>query len=262
MLSRPGLVPRLAIAMTLIALSTVAAVPVWCATASTPACATSARSVSTTPPTAMPTSRRRCRAGGGSPPPWRGDCAGWAGCSATRRPARPAATVGPARPLPAPAEDSHVTVTPTSAPIRVDGRTIGSVRLTWVPGGVLDAEAGALHEQLDEVQTLSVAVVTALALLVAALVATTLARPIKRLTDATERMARGDLGARAPVGGGTEIEGLGRAFNRLAETLSREDDLRRAAAADIAHELRTPVAGLVARIEAAQDGVLDQHHQP
>jgi signal transduction histidine kinase len=167
------------------------------------------------------------------------------------------ATVGPARPLPTPADDSQVTVTPTTAPIRVDGRTIGLVRLTWVPGGVLDAEAGALHEQLDQVQTLSVAVVTALALLAAAFVATTLARPIKRLTDATERMERGDLGARAPVGGGTEIEGLGRAFNRLAETLSREDDLRHAAAADIAHELRTPVAGLVARIEAAQDGVLD-----
>jgi signal transduction histidine kinase len=167
------------------------------------------------------------------------------------------ATIGPAPPIAHPSDDSRVPVTPTTAPIRDGGRVLGYVRLTWLPGGVLDGEAGALHQQLDDTQALSVAVVTALALLAAALVATTLARPIKRLTDATERMERGELATRAPVGGGTEIERLGRAFNRLAETLGREDELRRSAAVDIAHELRTPVAGLVARIEAAQDGVLD-----
>jgi two-component system, OmpR family, sensor histidine kinase BaeS len=61
---------------------------------------------------------------------------------------------------------------------------------------------------------------------------------------------------RADLGGGAELALLGSAFNRLAESLRREDDLRRATAADIAHELRTPVTGIVARIEAAQDGVM------
>ena len=70
-------------------------------------------------------------------------------------------------------------------------------------------------------------------------------------------MTRGDLGARARVGGGAELEQLADAFNQLASTLAREDEVRRAAAADIAHELRTPVAGIVSRIEAAQDGVMD-----
>ena len=95
-----------------------------------------------------------------------------------------------------------------------------------------------------------------LALLAAAIVAATLVRPLRRLTDTAERMSRGDLSARARVGGGTEIAQLADAFNQLASTLAREDELRRAAAADIAHELRTPVAGIVSRIEAAQDGVM------
>jgi signal transduction histidine kinase len=165
--------------------------------------------------------------------------------------------VGPAPRQARAAGESNVSPTPAASPIVVDGRVVGTVRLTWRPGGVLDDEAGALHTQLDHMQTLSVALVTALAVLAAALVAMTLVRPIRRLTNVAEQIEQGDLGARASGGGGTEIEGLGRAFNRLAETLRREDELRRDAAKDIAHELRTPVAGIVARVEAAQDGVLD-----
>ena len=47
------------------------------------------------------------------------------------------------------------------------------------------------------------------------------------------------------------------ALNRLAETLQQEEGLRKESVADLAHELRTPVMGILARVEAAQDGVLD-----
>ena len=94
------------------------------------------------------------------------------------------------------------------------------------------------------------------ALLVAMPIAAPLARPIRRLTEVAGRIERGDLASRAGSGGGVEIERLGQAFNRLAETLERENRLRRDVAADISHELRTPVTGIVSRIEAAQDGVL------
>jgi signal transduction histidine kinase len=159
----------------------------------------------------------------------------------------------PGAPATASPEDDAPAAT---APVVVGGRVVGHVRVTWVEGGVLDAEAGALHEQLDRTRLVGAALTIALALLAAAIVASTFVRPLRRLTDVTERMQRGDLDARAEGGGGAEIERLGRAFNRLAATLRREDDLRRDATADIAHELRTPVAGIVARIEAAQDGVL------
>ena len=48
---------------------------------------------------------------------------------------------------------------------------------------------------------------------------------------------------------------MARALNSLAETLQREEALRKESVADLAHELRTPVMGLLGRIEAAQDGV-------
>jgi hypothetical protein len=50
---------------------------------------------------------------------------------------------------------------------------------------------------------------------------------------------------------------VGQALNRLAETLKREEELRKENLADLAHELRTPVMGILGRMEAAQDGVMD-----
>ena len=53
------------------------------------------------------------------------------------------------------------------------------------------------------------------------------------------------------------MRAVAEALNRLAETLQQEEGLRKESVQDLAHELRTPVMGVLARVEAAQDGVLD-----
>jgi signal transduction histidine kinase len=143
------------------------------------------------------------------------------------------------------------------APVLVRGRPVGQLELRPIRGDIFGTENRALHRQLNSLLEVCAGLALGLALLAAAMVAATLVRPLRRLTDTAERMSRGDLGARARVRGGAELEQLADAFNHLASTLAREDELRRAAAADIAHELRTPVAGIVSRIEAAQDGVME-----
>jgi two-component system sensor histidine kinase BaeS len=142
------------------------------------------------------------------------------------------------------------------SPVVVDGRTVAELSLRPTRDDIFGLENRALHDQLNSLLEVCAALALGLAMLAAALVATTLVRPLRRLTSTAERMSRGDLGARARAGGGTELTRLADTFNRLASTLSREDQVRRAAAADIAHELRTPVTGIVSRIEAAQDGVM------
>ena len=52
-----------------------------------------------------------------------------------------------------------------------------------------------------------------------------------------------------------EIGELGQAFDTLADTVQREDELRRNLAADVAHELRTPVTIVQGELEALLDGV-------
>jgi two-component system sensor histidine kinase BaeS len=69
-------------------------------------------------------------------------------------------------------------------------------------------------------------------------------------------MADGDLSARVDVTGTDELAGLGRSFNEMATALSAVDGQRRRMVADVAHELRTPLANIRGYLEAGHDGVL------
>ena len=148
-----------------------------------------------------------------------------------------------------------------SAPVVVAGRTVGSVTVAPIHGEVLTGEDRSLRDHLNRLHLLAGGLALAVGLLAAAVLAPALARPLRRLADAARRIQTGDTGARVAPRGAPELREVGQAFNRLAESLEHEEEIRRAAAADIAHELRTPLAGIVSRIEAAQDGVLADEHQ-
>lgn len=158
------------------------------------------------------------------------------------------------------------TLTPASSPqagaratataaVLLEGRLVGTVTVAPIPGDPLSDAEPELHDRLNGLHLLAGALAIAAALLAAPLVAGPLARPVRRLTEAARRMQRGDLGARVKPAGPAETRQLADAFNRLADTLERQEQARQEGAANAAHELRTPVAGLLARIEAAQDGV-------
>ncbi|MFE9690238.1 sensor histidine kinase [Micromonospora sp. NPDC005806] len=81
-------------------------------------------------------------------------------------------------------------------------------------------------------------------------------RPIGTLTAASRRLGQGDLGGRVPVIGNDELAELARSFNRMAESLQRGEERQRRLVADVAHELRTPLANLRGYLEALKDGVI------
>jgi two-component system, OmpR family, sensor histidine kinase BaeS len=82
-------------------------------------------------------------------------------------------------------------------------------------------------------------------------------RPLERLAQATQRIAAGDLAARVPDPPDEELREVARAFNRMAATLERVEQLRTALVEDVAHELRTPLTGLRGYTEALADGVVE-----
>lgn len=82
-------------------------------------------------------------------------------------------------------------------------------------------------------------------------------RPITELTNAALELRAGDRSRRAAVTRRDEIGQLAGAFNQLVDSVEREDAVRRIFAADVAHELRTPLAVLRSQLEAVQDGVVD-----
>lgn len=128
-------------------------------------------------------------------------------------------------------------------------------------GPVSDVVAGHLDTALTE--TLGLALVIGIAASVAAaagvswLLATRIARPVEELSRAADRLASGHLDARAgqPVTA-DELADLTRAFNGMAEALQHTDRSRRRLLADLAHELRTPLATVEAYHEGLADGVV------
>lgn len=143
-----------------------------------------------------------------------------------------------------------------NADVVVRGRVVGTVIVSAESGSLLTPEEQHLRHSLDRLHVAAGAAAIFGALLIAFLLAETLSRPLRRIRRTAERLERGELDARVEAGGGDEVHSVARALNRLAETLEHEEELRRATVADVAHELRTPVNGLLARIEAAQDGML------
>ncbi len=140
----------------------------------------------------------------------------------------------------------------SSTPISVEGETVGLLFLTDI--APLGPEAGLLQRMG---QSLVVAALAAglVALIVGGLLIYSLLRPVRDLTTAARALATGDLSRRVEVRGTDELGDLSQAFNQMAANLERAETLRQEMTADIAHELRNPLAVIQARLEAIIDGV-------
>lgn len=143
-----------------------------------------------------------------------------------------------------------------AVPVIVGGRTVGRLHVVPVDAEAFTAADRDLHRRLNRLHLIAGLLGGVLGIVAAFLLAGPLTRPLRRMTVGARRMEQGALDTRVEPGGGRELEQLGFALNRLAQTLQREETLRREATADLAHELRTPLTGILSRIEAAQDGVL------
>src|SRR5947208_16429747 len=82
-------------------------------------------------------------------------------------------------------------------------------------------------------------------------------RPLDRLAQASRAIAAGDLAARVPNPPAPALRELAAAFNHMAASLERVEQLRQAVVGDVAHELRTPLTSLQGYTEALADGVIE-----
>jgi arylsulfatase A-like enzyme len=75
------------------------------------------------------------------------------------------------------------------------------------------------------------------------------------------RLERGDAVQRIDTAVGGEVGDLAEAFNSLAASLARVEQLRQNMVSDVAHELRTPLTSIRGYLEAIQDGVVEPDEQ-
>ena len=137
------------------------------------------------------------------------------------------------------------------------GRQVGQVTVRFTGTGLRGAD-----ERLRADLWRAIAGAAGLAALVALLVALGVSRritsPVTRLIGVARATGSGDRTARAgDVRGPGELRDLAIAFDQMADSLARQETVRRNLVADVAHELRTPIAVLQASHEALLDGVAE-----
>ena len=139
--------------------------------------------------------------------------------------------------------------------VEVNGVFIGTILSPPLPPGLTPQEQAYL-DRTNQALTLAALGAALLALIVGFLLARTLTRPLRALTEATEKMAGGDLNQQVTITSRDEIGELAESFNRMSREVARANQLRKQMTADIAHDLRTPLTVIAGYIESMRDGDL------
>ncbi|MHB8489496.1 MAG: sensor histidine kinase [Candidatus Dormibacteria bacterium] len=120
---------------------------------------------------------------------------------------------------------------------------------------LLSAFGAVSSAPFDTAVAVTALVLGGVAVAVAILVLRRLAAPVGALIEGAHRIESGDLSARVPVRGPSDLRSLARAMNAMSSRLEAEQTRRRSVLADIAHELRTPLSIVRGQAEAITDGV-------
>jgi two-component system, OmpR family, sensor histidine kinase BaeS len=143
------------------------------------------------------------------------------------------------------------------APITARGSHIGTALVRFSGSGFGSADH-ALRVALFRAVVAAAGLAALLAALSGLVVARRVTRPVARIISVTRARGAGDRAARVGyVRAPNELREMAGAVDQMADQLDRHEQVRRDLVADVAHELRTPVAVLQAGHEALLDGVAE-----
>lgn len=139
-------------------------------------------------------------------------------------------------------------------PVVVDGKTIAWVLPDTGFQFQLSAEEQVYLQRSGMIIGLAALTGVAAALTIGFLLSSGLLRPIRRLTQASQALARGNLNQQLPVTSEDELGQLTATFNQMSAELARADEQRKRLTADVAHDLATPLQVISGYIDMLDEG--------
>ena len=119
----------------------------------------------------------------------------------------------------------------------------------------------AMWSELSNIFIICAAIPVALLFIFLYVATKRMTKPINMMSEAAVSMSKGDFSKRIPVSGDDEINDLADAFNRMSNSLSQLEGMRRSFIANVSHELRTPMTTIGGFIDGILDGTIPPERQ-
>ena len=144
----------------------------------------------------------------------------------------------------------------SGAPIIVDEQLVGTLIVAPGDQRVGENPSSIFLSTVNRSIIISVLVASAIGLLLVSFFFFQITAPLRQIEKAAAAISKGDLEQRVVVRSKDELGELAKTFNHMADSLQNAEAQRQKLIADVAHELRTPLAVIQANTEGMVDGVL------
>lgn len=143
-------------------------------------------------------------------------------------------------------------------PLKKGTKSIGTITFGYYNSSYFNSSAQTFIMTLNHSFLLSALIALILGLIISIFFSKQISLPLTKITSTANKIRTGNLEARSLVISKTkEIDDLSTSINYLAETLQKQELLRKRLTSDMAHELRTPLTNLKSHIEALLDKVFE-----
>jgi signal transduction histidine kinase len=137
-----------------------------------------------------------------------------------------------------------------------NNETIGKIVIGYFGASYFSQDAMKFRMTLNQAFILSALIALIIGLGIGFIMSKQLSSPLAKITNTANEMRNGNLEVRANIITSTkEIKELSTSINYLAETLQKQEALRKRLTSDMAHEIRTPLTTLKTHVEAMLDGI-------
>jgi len=137
-------------------------------------------------------------------------------------------------------------------PLFLKGEEIGHLEVRFFPR----EKRSLFVSRTNRLLLISALLLGSVAILSSIILARRLTRPISRLARAADGISQGNLHERLEIRGNDELATLSLSFNRMANTLEKQNAIRKRINANFAHEMRTPLAIMQGQLEGMLDGLI------